>query len=767
MNISLLLAGAVLFLSLASCKGNGKKGDNQSANGGKNFNVKFIKLWTEDVTDKENGDSVNVKGGAEDHDLKVKVEGCDNYKLTVSVDGEASTADSSLGVATIRDLDIPATKAGAELVIKLTADGMNEYRKSLTIKRNDSSANVTVTAKLATTEAAIAVMNDQKYETEMESVNVEVVSAVDIATVKIAGEDATLDGTKKASKLIRVGEVGASVEVNVELTFKYHKAFTTKFKLVRVAAGQRPIEPMKVTLYSGENYGTPHELTLKDGAYTCDALDDIEYSVVKLVMEMNGTPTKAEITKCIDERVDTYAEGKMTKKDQLGLFSGRLTKEISAEGAETTFNSIEGSKYTEYLIVGAAKVGYDFSFEATGRKPTTAKVAIENKNTKILGKDTGAVYSSMYMAQDALGFNSNSFMWFGFIQEKINKGGDSDAFIKSQSNPEYMGDTVGMYFEFPAAAVDNSLVYFYYHLFDDRKTEAVHNFVRIVGSPYQTTHQTLTAEFNPEEKHIDAFVGAKKLLPIYVMPLSLANKWKRVVKKGFNLRVRNELTIAGNRLSPVGIDFTRVFSYRNLTKIYEDNNKDHSTSPKPVKIGKVQKYKEPLNGVEKPCQTFLKGGKADLFMMIPTFLKDDEKNMANHISSIKYTIKKGDADTSLTEDTDYKDISIDPSKFQVILLGTKDDSFGFDGKLIPEKRYQFEDNKVYQIDVETTLKDSSKEYFTYQIYYTDAEQMMDNYETDSDYSGELFGVPFDMEAIEAGQLSSVREEKALNAVFAR
>ena len=313
-----------------------------------------------------------MKGGAEDHDLKVKVEGCDNYKLTVSVDGEASSADSSLGVATIRDLDIPATKAGAELVIKLTADGMNEYRKSLTIKRNDSSANVTVTAKLATTEAAIAVENDRKYETEMESVNVEVVSAVDIATVKIAGEDATLDGTKKASKLIRVGDVGASVEVNVELTFKYHKAFTTKFKLERVASGQRPIEPMKVTLYSGENYGTAHEMKLESGVYTCDALDDIEYSVVKLVMEMNGTPTKAEITKCHDERQPDYAS--QPTKDQIGVFSGRLKAEIDGKEKRTDFVPVNGTTYTEYLIVGKGEVGYDFSFEATGRQNTECKV---------------------------------------------------------------------------------------------------------------------------------------------------------------------------------------------------------------------------------------------------------------------------------------------------------------------------------------------------------------------------------------------------------
>ena len=44
---------------------------------------------------------------------------------------------------------------------------------------------------------------------------------------------------------------------------------------------------------------------------------------------------------------------------------------------------------------------------------------------------------------------------------------------------------------------------------------------------------------------------------------------------------------------------------------------------------------------------------------------------------------------------------------------------------------------------------------------------MDNYETDSDYSGDLFGVPFDMEAMEASQFSAIREELAREAVFAR
>lgn len=759
MNISLLLAGAVLFLSLASCKGNGNKGNDQGTNGGKNFNVKFIKLWTEDVTDKENGDSVNVKGGAEDHDLKVKVEGCDNYKLTVSVDGEASSADSSLGVATIRDLDIPATKAGAELVIKLTADGMNEYRKSLTIKRNDSSANVTVTAKLATTEAAIAVENDRKYETEMESVNVEVVSAVDIATVKIAGEDATLDGTKKASKLIRVGEVGASVEVNVELTFKYHKAFTTKFKLERVASGQRPIAPVKVTLYSGENYGTAHEMKLENGVYTCDALDDIEYSVVKLVMEMNGTPTKAEIIAHKDDRSATY-DGEPTKEDMEGIFSGRIKEEIDAKGVSTVLNPLRDNIYTEYLVVGAGKVSYEFSFEAVNRVNTKKTITINNANKNKFSlpqSDQTCLFGSGYFPY-ALILQTNFFQWVGYKAEPINQKGQP--WLEANQNLEYMGDFVEMNFTFAPEKVENSIVYFCYNLYENRDTEKCPEFVRIAGKVRSDKKQVVNAKFNPMEKYVDAFVATKKMLPILSLPYSLKKPWKKIVKKGFTFHIENSITVKGNEALDPYYDVLTVCSYRNLSKIYEKNNKNHTSEVVPVKIGKKQKYKENLNGAEQQLKSsFLEGGTKDNFILVPTFLSTDKETLADHFSSVKYSIKKeqGNSDQTWDSVSGYDNVEVEElSKYRGVLLRKK------------ESELNFEDNNVYRIEVETTLKDgTTKEYFDYQIYYTDDEQTMDNYETDSDYSGDLFGVPFDMEAIEASQFSAIREELAREAVFAR
>ena len=716
-NTSLFLIGASIIFAFSSCK----QGQN-STEQPKTFEVSLFQIWAVDALSKK---SINISGESKEHNLKLTVDNCQTYKAIINIDGNISTIEGKQSVAIIENLEIPILTASIPASLTITGDGMREFTQVFSIKYTHIKPEVKVFVTLGENEEPIEVFDGDKRKTEKNKILVTLESRSEISEAKIAGSVVNLtDKNKKASKEVDAGRI------SINLEFKYQESFTASFDIEKVNQGNRTIDPIEIILCTGEDYTNKHVLKQnKDGIYTCEPLSDIQYSTVKLEMRMDSELVDAKLVNCEDERSDGYEELKTSAVEMIGVFSGRLKEEISENGASTIFDHpFKKNEYIQYLIAGAGKVCYTFDFKATGRKDTTHKIEIQNKSKRVLEAETGATYENIY-SQHQIDLNRQVFQWIGYREEPINISNNKQ-WYEVNKNIEYMGDLAGMYFTFPSNQVSNSIVYFYYHLFDDRKLEKVHEFVRIAGSTSPAKNfQLLPAYFNPMEKHVDAFVATKHMLPIFILPISLQKPWKKIVKKGFTLQLFNENTINENGKMPNFAEFIHVFSYRNLAKIYEENNKSSNLQKSPVKIGKNQKYKLFIDGQEKEMSSYLQAGKKDLFVMQPTFLSNKFETLSAHFNEIKYSIKKGKdkKDTEWENVDGYQDIPVNISKLAAIPLGTKADSFNSNDEIIPEKKFEFIDGEVYRIEVETTLKDNTKEYFDYQIYYTDDWQIMNNY----------------------------------------
>lgn len=89
-----------------------------------------LKLWQEDIA---KVDSVIVNEKSSSKTLDVEVKNCDNYNVEVSLGGKMYTGVGSLGVAEVAINEIPTEEK--TLVIRLTAPNMNDFRKTLKVKK--------------------------------------------------------------------------------------------------------------------------------------------------------------------------------------------------------------------------------------------------------------------------------------------------------------------------------------------------------------------------------------------------------------------------------------------------------------------------------------------------------------------------------------------------------------------------------------------------------------------------------------------------------
>ena len=89
-----------------------------------------LKLWQEDIA---KVDSVIVNEKSSSKTLDVEVKNCDNYNVEVSLGGKMYTGVGSLGLAEVAINDISTEEK--TLVIRLTAPNMNDFRKTLKVKK--------------------------------------------------------------------------------------------------------------------------------------------------------------------------------------------------------------------------------------------------------------------------------------------------------------------------------------------------------------------------------------------------------------------------------------------------------------------------------------------------------------------------------------------------------------------------------------------------------------------------------------------------------
>lgn len=739
--ISILLLGASFVMSFLSC---GDKGKGGGATVLKKFDVKYIKVWDKDVKSKA---TETVSGSAKEKTLEVQVDNCNRYTMVYKVDGVAGTPiEADAGNAVAKPFDI-AKDASIRLVVTLKADGFEEFSHLVKITRQDTSASgVKVLLKRAEDTTPFEVSSGKTYETANAQATVVVTSdKIVMKTVKIAGSDVTpTDAGKKAEKAdVATGNVEVSVQ------FDDYKPYTFSFTLKKVnSASDVSISANSAIVYSGDNYASEHALEFNENREATVELDDIQYSLVKLEMKMDSTleASGSGLEECKSERSDSYTTQPL-QTDLKGFFSGRLAKEADDEGnVKTTYTPIKDKVFTEYLIVGAGTVEYKFKFKSTNRKDTEYTVKIKNNKENNIpkaadGSDPSFCYFSGYPGGP--GMLGPWFQWIGYSKFPIKTSDGTDL--------EYMGDQVKMLFVKINKHISDD-VYFYYNVFDD-PTSKKHEFVRIQGKDNNAkTARLIRPVFNPDEKHVDAFIGFKEYLPHPLLPNQLKNKWKKIVKKGFLFQVENglEYPVPGQNYKESGTDvFYDAFNYRIQAKTYEKQQV--------LNIGFEQDYKDGFDGAEKHItkdKPFLDGGKRefkdeqsgttkygpkDLMIMVPTFAG----GIGNSIDTITYTIKKnGSAESNWTN------VSLTPSKWtKYICLNATDNSFNAQGKLDITTMYIYEKGVAgsennYEIEVKIKPKDSAEQVFQYKIDYKN-KQTLDLMDLSDEPSvdSSLFGVP--------------------------
>ena len=729
----LLLVGITFMTSFLSCK---KQSDGGGASNNKDFEIEFIKVWGgENLKAK---DATTVSGSASEKTLEVKVSNCNNYKMEYELKSVKGSKDSRAGKATVDPFKIE--KGKSELFIKLTASGYNPTEKLITITREDTSApRIKVMLKRAEDENPVEVVNGGEYPTAQTSATVTVVSEGDavMQKVSIAGAEATLSNEgKKAEK---TGVANGNVEVVAQ--FEYFKDYKVSFSLKKVEAGQVPVTVVKGVVFSGDGYETKSLLTFDATNTATVSLDNIQYSCVKLEMDVD-VPLEAGsgLEECVDERSATYSTNPQ-EKDLKGIFSGKLTKELDNKGnvIKEYETPIEGKKLTEYLIAALGTVEYKFKLSADDRKETVYTVKItNNKEDKVPYSGQGAKF---YTSQ---GYGSSFFIsgaifwrWTTYSKLPINS---QEAFQKI-ADLEYMGDQVRMLFAKLNDAIPGDM-YFYYNIFNDPASKK-HEFVR-VKSVSNASATFVKPSFDPDGKHVDAFVAFKDFLPQALLPLQTQKKWSKIVDKGFLFQVENDLKYGSGNDEQTSMDiFYDAFNYRVQAKTYQ--------ADQILKIGYEQDYAYMLDDSVKTIkdQPFLHGGKAkykegeerpvDLMVMIPTFTG----KIGDSIENIKYTIKKN----GLAE-ADWTDVSLTPSKWDLWLcLNAKDANIengglkGFSSMYVFEKETSGQKN-YYEIDVTIKPKNGTEKTFKYRIDYKD-KQTVTSMSLENEPSGEsnLFGVP--------------------------
>ena len=740
------------MMSFLSCKTDKNTGGETN----KNFEIEYIKVWSS--SNLKGKDKVTVSGSSTEKTLEVKVSNCSDYKLEYELKSKTGSKDARAGVVTIDPFEIERGKS--DLYIKLTADGYNKFDQLIKVTREDSDApNVQVMLKRTEDASPVPVVEGKEYPTAGDTAIVSIVSTGDaeFKTASIAGSSITITDANK--KKVEKGDIATTIgNVEVLATFEYYKDLKAKFSLKKVAQGEVPVMLTKAIVFSGNNYGKSNNLEFADvGGVSSIELGDIQYSCVKLEMEADVTlKTDAELglIECKSERSENYLTAP-TDDDFSGRFSGKLIKELNSDGSvKSKYETpIVGKKLTEYLIVGSGTVEYKFKLKADNRKDTEFVVKITNKNKDELPNlnnpnNPGFLSLCGYLGGPQL--IGKSFQWIGYSKCPIQSN------QQNVTSLEYMGDEVRMLFAKINAHASGDM-YFYYTLFDDNYSKKP-EFIRMSGGNSRDGQfYIVRATFNPEGKKVDAFNAFKDHLPLPLSP-KLANiKWTKLFDKGFYLELENKVVYYKDAEKKEidtqgGYMFADVFPYRVQAKTYASNQF--------LNIGYEQDYKDCFDGTAKSitkAKPFLSGKKLqmvdqnkkpidgkyapdDLFIMVPTF----GGNIGDSIQTVKYTIKKNDA-----EESGWKDVSLSPSKWTKFLcLNAKDENLTPNGQIgsgdtlhIFELGNAGSENK-YEIEVTITLKTGAAQTYKYKIDYKTKQDvdLMDLGDAPSADSN-LFGVP--------------------------
>ena|GEM_PF-579453 len=702
-----------------------------------NFEISTLKLWGHDIMDKN---VLTVYSSDVSKTLQVRATNCDEYLATVSLDGKEYTGNATSGIVMIPIKDIPLERK--RLTIKLSSPDMNDFNKVIVVKREFTDApdlKVFFKSEDDNIEKGVGKDGNPLFSTTQDIGEV-IIRTKDsvMKSVSVNGKNAVLSQDKKNATYNL--DTSHYVRVSVEVEFEDFKKATRTFGVKKYAnQSELPLYCIEAKIVSGDDVITSLDFDSNNKASV--ELGNIQYSCIKLVMNMSKPLTSATLEECKDDRSVNYSINP-NESDLKGIFSGRLIKELDNQGKVTaTYTSINEEIYTEHLIVGFGTVEYKFKFTANDGKVADYIVKITNKTEDKVpysGRNAKFYISQGYGSSFLIGGQS-SWRWMTYSPLPINS---QEAFQKI-ADLEYMGDRVKMLFAKLNDGVPGDM-YFYYNVFDD-PTSKKHEFVRVKG--FSNGYASFVRpSFDPEGKYVDAFVAFKDFLPQALLPLQTKKKWSKIVDKGFLFQIENNLRYGQGGDEQTSLDiFYDAFNYRVQAKTYQKGEV--------LNMGLEQDYAYILDGSVKTIKDkpFLDGGKRllkdstdkyapnDLMIMLPTFTG----KIGDSIESIKYTIKKNGV-----AEADWTDVSLTPSKWNAWLcLNTKDDNIE-NGKLKSlERMYIFEKEtsgtkNIYEIEVKIKPKDSEEEKFLYKINYREKETIHSmSLSNKPNEDTNLFGIP--------------------------
>ena len=707
----------------------------------KDFNVASLTFWEKNII---NATKTIVYTNS-DKKLAVSVENCDEYLVSVNLNEKNYTKNATAGKAEIEITDVPMEER--LLVIKLTAQGMKDFTKVVKVEKVLSKVydlEVFFKTEDDNIEQEILGKENPEFSTTKEKGEVIIRTKRSlISRATINGEEATLSQDKKTATYNLDTSSNVDVNVNVNVEFVEREKASRTFKVKKYAnQTEVPFNCFKAKImtrdYSGE------ELNFDSGNKATIELNNIEYSCVKLVMEMTKKLESAELEESKDQRSANYSTAP-TNDDYMGIYSGRLKGE-EKNGVLEEFTTINEKTYTEYLIVGYGTVEYTFKLKSKTGDEKTYKVAITNKNTEKLSRNNFMFingYGTPYYLN-----HSHYWTWATYSMLPINK----EESLSKISDLEYMGNNVKMIFIKSNYQVEGDM-YFYYNIYSDSSSKK-HEFVRIKGRKINDPLYRTDARFDPKENFVDAFIGCKEFLPHGLIPNQTAKKWKKILNKGFTFYVINNLTYNVDGYNTDSSElFYKAFNYRVQAKTYEAKGT--------LNIGIEQEY-EDLTGEKKSLKTtpFLSGmegtdaqgnRREDIFVMVPTF----SGTMDESIEAISYTIQKNkEGNEAEFEDVNgWTNVSLTPSKWKnYLVVNTKDEAMkGEKPDLFPQNAekniYTFlkgdaGNENIYKIIVKIKPKNAEEEVFNYKINYRGKESVsLMSLGSEPSKDASLFGLP--------------------------